>query len=127
MTTRPSAAARSASSEQASCEQADKRAHGRVERYHRTAQGIWWCLVLATCTDYKLELPTGHRVLKWALRHASWLHDWLQVHREDGLTSYHRHQGRDYAGQLVPIAETVLWREPGPHKLKLREKLANML
>ena len=29
---------------------------------------------------------------------------------------------RDYPGVVIPIFETVLWREPGPHVLKFKEK-----
>jgi hypothetical protein len=56
------------------------------------------------------------------MRHAAWLHDHYQVQRVDGSTPYKRHQLRDYNSAVVPFAETVAWREPGPHVTKLKEK-----
>ena len=42
--------------------------------------------------------------------------------RQDQQTPFQRQMARDYPGVVIPIFETVLWREPGPHVLKLKEK-----
>ena len=38
------------------------------------------------------------------------------------MTPYYRQNRRTYTSTLVPFAENVVWREPGPHTLKLRAK-----
>ena len=42
--------------------------------------------------------------------------------RQDQQTPFQRQMARDYPGVVIPIFETVLWREPGPHVLKFKEK-----
>ena len=42
--------------------------------------------------------------------------------RQDQQTPFQRQMARDYLGVVIPIFETVLWREPGPHVLKFKEK-----
>ncbi len=103
---------------------AAKTANGSVERCHQTIQGLWRTFRLNVEKRYGISLLTGHPLQRWLVRHASWIHDRFEVKRSDSKTPFQRHQGRDYTSQLVPIAETVLWREPGPHTLKLREKSA---
>ena len=69
----------------------------------------------------RCELPTGHPAVAWALRRSGWLLDRFQP-GDDGQTPYYRHHGRNYQNPVLPFAETVLWREPGPHLLKLKSK-----
>ena len=44
------------------------------------------------------------------------------MERQDQQTSFQRQMIRDYPGVVIPIFETVLWREPGPRVLKFKEK-----
>ena len=41
---------------------------------------------------------------------------------EDGLNGYCRQSQRNYQSAILPFAEIVHWRDPGPHMLKLRSK-----
>ena len=78
-------------------------------------------MVSEGATRYEVEAPTGHPVFKWAIRHAAWLLERFQP-GEDGLNAYHRQHQRNYQSAILPFAEIVLWRDPGPHLLKLRTK-----
>jgi hypothetical protein len=68
-----------------------------------------------------VTLPTDHPVVAWALRHAAWLSDRFQKGSDD-LTPYYRQHQRNYHSTVLSFGEIVLWREPGPHKLKLKAK-----
>ena len=50
------------------------------------------------------------------------VHDRFVMKRQDQQTPFQRQMIRDYPGVVIPIFETVLWREPGPHVLKFKEK-----
>ena len=39
---------------------------------------------------------------------------------EDRQTPYYRQHLRNYPHAVLPFGEVMMWREPGPHKLKLR-------
>ena len=67
-------------------------------------------------------LPAHHPTVAWLVRHCAWLHDRFVMKRQDQQTPFQRQMIRDYPGVVIPIFETVLWREPGPHVLKFKEK-----
>ena len=65
--------------------------------------------------------PSGHPVVRWAIRHAAWLWELFQP-GEDGFNGYYRQYQRNYQSAFLPFPEIVLWRNPRPHMLKLRSK-----
>ena len=71
---------------------------------------------------YGVSLPAHHPTVAWLVRHCAWLHDRFVMKRQDQQTPFQRQMVRDYPGVVIPIFETVLWREPGPHVLKFKEK-----
>ena len=71
-------------------------------------------------TRYDVEIPTSHRGVQWAIRHAAGLCERFQP-GEDGLTGYRQFQ-RNCQSASLPFAEIVHRRDPGPHMLKLRSK-----
>ena len=68
-------------------------------------------------TRYDVELSTSHPIVRLAIRHAAWLWERFQP-GEDGLNGYQR----NHQSAMLPFAEIVMWRDPGPHMLKLRSK-----
>ncbi len=70
-----------------------------------------------------MELPAEHPLVEWIVRNTTWLMDrfWPVPGSKD--TSFELRNGRQYLSKLVPFAETVMWKDPGQHKLKLRGKL----
>ena len=101
---------------------ASKQFLGGAERFHRTVEGLMRTLRLSIIRTYGVSVHATHTLTAWMMRHAAWLHDHYQVQRVDGSTPYKRHQLRDYNSAVAPFAETVAWREPGPHVTKLKEK-----
>ena len=100
----------------------DKPAHGRVKRFHATLEGLmrtWRNDVDKRCG---VSLLAHHPTVAWLVRHCAWLHDRFVMKRQDQQTPFQRQMARDYLGVVISIFETVLWREPGPHALKSKER-----
>ena len=100
---------------------ASKGSNGQVEQKNKSIEGMARTLLASVRTLYKLNVPTSHPIVTWAIRHGAWLKDRFQL-GGDGMTPYYRQNRRTYTSTLVPFAENVVWREPGPHTLKLRAK-----
>eukprot|EP00971_Amphidinium_carterae_P057164 1130344-Amphidinium_carterae.1 len=98
---------------------ASKPSLGQCERMHGVHAGIARSLLMSVERRYGVKIPVRHVLVEWALRHAAWLHERFQPHRIGGMTAFQKHEGHVYTSLLVEFAEVVLWREPGPHKLKL--------
>ena len=98
-----------------------KGSNGRVEQANRAVEGMTRTIMSCLETRYDVETPTGHPVEQWAIRHAAWLWERFQT-GEDGLNGYYRQYQRSYQSAILPSAEIVLSRDPGPHMLKLRSK-----
>ena len=79
-----------------------------------TARTIMQCLA----TRYDVEVPTGHPVVQWAIRHAAWLLETFDL-GEDGLNGYDRQYQRNCQSAILPFAEIVRRRDPGLHVLKV--------
>ena len=58
----------------------------------------------------KLQIPTTHPIVGWAIRHASWILTRYLRHA-DGKTSYERRWQRPYASPLCIFGETVVHAE----------------
>ena len=99
---------------------ASKGSDGRVEQANRAVEGMTRTIMQCLETRYDVETSKGHPVVQWAIRHAAWLWKRFQP-GEDGLTGYRQYQ-RNHQSKTLPFAETVPWRDPGPHMLKLRSK-----
>ena len=100
----------------------DKPAHGRVERFHATLEGLMRTWRNDVVKRYGVPLPAHQPTVAWLVRHCAWLHDRFVMKRQDQQTPFQRQMARDYPGVVIPIFETLLWREPGPHVLKFKEK-----
>ena len=58
----------------------------------------------------KLQIPTTHPIVGWAIRHASWILTRYLLHA-DGKTSYKRQWQRPYASPLCIFGETAMYAE----------------
>ena len=94
---------------------------GKCERAHQTIEGLMRTFRSQVHMKYQVELPSSHPIMHWAMRHAAWIHERFTVDSRDHMTAYERHMLRKYAGGLATFGETVVWRQPGQHKLKLKE------
>ena len=95
---------------------ASKGSNGRVEQANRAVEGMTSTIMQRLETRYNVEIPTGHPVVQWAIRHAAW--QWERFRPgEDDLNGYYRQYQRNYLSAMLPFAQIVLWREPGPHML----------
>ena len=100
---------------------ASKGSNGRLEQAYRVVEGMTRTIMSCLETRYVVEIPTGHPVVQWAVRHASWLWERFQP-GEDGLNGYYRQYQGNYQSAILPFAEIVLWRDPGRHMWKLLSK-----
>ena len=99
----------------------DKPPHGRVERFHATPEGLMRTWRNDVEKRYGVPLPAHHPTVAWLVRNCARLHDRFVMKRQDQQTPFQRQMIRDYPGVVIPIFETVLWREPRPHVLKFKE------
>ena len=99
---------------------ASKGSNGRAEQAHQIVQGLARTFLHALAAATGAQLPAQHPGAAWALRHAAWVHARFAVTGDDRSTAFSRQHGRHYDGIVLMWGETVLWKEPGPHKLKLR-------
>ena len=98
-----------------------KQSLGLAERFHGTVESDCRVLLLSILTSKKLELlPPMHPIFDWLVRHAAWVHERFRRSRHDGRTAFARHMLRAYSSQVVPFGETVIFRDTGPIKCKLR-------
>ena len=98
-----------------------KQSLGLAERFHGTVESDCRVLLLSVLNSYKLELlPPMHPIFDWLVRHAAWVHERFRRSRRDGRTAFARHKLREYPSQVVPFGETVIFRDTGPIKCKLR-------
>eukprot|EP00959_Pyramimonas_sp_CCMP1952_P405751 8503917-Pyramimonas_sp.AAC.1 len=63
---------------------------------------------------YGTVIELRHPLMAWIVRHASWTRDRFLIHRSGYKTSYERQHERHYAKKVLPLGETVMWRQPGP-------------
>ena len=47
--------------------------NGRVEQTNRAVEGMTRTIMQCLETRYDVEIPKGHPVVHWAIRHAAWL------------------------------------------------------
>ena len=67
-----------------------KGSNGRVEQASKAVEGRTRTIFSCVATRYDVEVPTGHPVVQWAIRHAAWL--WERFEQgEDGLGCGHYH------------------------------------
>ena len=98
-----------------------KQSLGLAERFHGTVESDCRVLLLSALSSYKLELlPPSHPIFDWLVRHAAWVHERFRQSRHDGRSAFARHLLREYPSQVVPFGETVIFRDTGPIKSKLR-------
>ncbi|CAK0853235.1 unnamed protein product, partial [Prorocentrum cordatum] len=91
-----------------------KGSNGMVERFHSFIEGMTRTWRRAIGAKYGIVIELRHPLMAWIVRHASWTHDRFLVHRSDNKTSYERQHERHYAKKVLPLGETVMWRQPGP-------------
>ena len=98
-----------------------KQSLGLAERFHGTVESDCRVLLLSILNSYKIEfLPPMHPIFDWLVRHAAWVHERFRRSRHDGRTAFARHMLREYPSQVLPFGETVIFRDTGPIKCKLR-------
>ena len=68
------------------------------------------CARLKIGLEYRMtvEVHDDAPIVQWALEHAVFTLNKLDVHKEDGMTSYERLTGRKWRRQLVEFGELVL-------------------
>ena len=66
---------------------ASKGSNGREEQANEAVEGMTRTLMSCLATRYDVEVPTGHPVAQWEIRHAAWLLERFQT-GEDGLNGY---------------------------------------
>ena len=92
---------------------------GLVERAHLTVAGLSRTLLSVLSFRYGIELSVYHPTCEWVVRHCSWVHFTQAVNGADKMAAYQRRYGRQYGHAVVPFGETVLWKSPQAHRLKL--------
>ena len=95
----------------------------RFPRHMRDTSKVVQVLRVGCVTHMKhmLEhLPPIHPIFDWLVRHAAWVHERFRRSRHDGRSAFARHMLREYPSQVVPFGETVIFRDTGPIKCKLR-------
>ncbi|CAK0878447.1 unnamed protein product [Prorocentrum cordatum] len=95
---------------------------GLVERTHQDVEGLTRTILLDVESRYGVELPAEFPLIEWIVRHIAWLMDRFWIAPGAGVTPFELQYERQYHSPMVPFAETVMWKEPGPHTFKLREK-----
>ena len=98
-----------------------KQSLGLADRFHGTVESD--CRVLFAERSELLSaelLPPIHPIFVWLVRHAAWVHERFRRSRHDGRSAFARHMLREYPSQVVPFGETVIFRDTGPIKCKLR-------
>ena len=84
---------------------------GHTERFIQTLWAQLRTLRTQMGDKYsKLQIPTTHPIIGWAIRHASWILTRYMLHA-DGKTSYERRWQRPYASPLCIFGETVMYAE----------------
>ena len=66
---------------------ASKGSNGRVEQANRAVEGMTRTIMQCLETRYHVEVPTGHPVVQWAIRHAAWLWERFQPWPERVLST----------------------------------------
>ena len=98
-----------------------KQSLGLAERFHGTVESDCRVLLLSILNSFWLELlPPMHPIFDWLVRHAAWVHERFRRSRHDGRTAFAGHMLREYPSQVVPFGKTVIFRDTGPIKCKLR-------
>ena len=97
---------------------ASKGSNGMVERFRSFIEGMTRTWRRAIGAKYGVVIELRHPLMAWIVRHASWTHDRFLVHRSDYKTSYERQHERHYDKKVLPLGETVMWRQSGPITLK---------
>ena len=90
---------------------------GRVERFHATLEGLMRTWKNDLEKKYCVPLPAHHPTVAWLVGHCASLHDPFVMKRHNQQTHFQRQMARNYLGVIIPIFETVLWKEPRPHVL----------
>ena len=105
-------------------------ANGPCEKAVQDVTALLRSIKIALEYRMKVKIHDDAPIMQWALEHAVFLLNKLNVHKEDGMTSYERLTGRKWRRQLVEFGELVLAklalrrREKGKAK-KQKRKLAH--
>ena len=61
---------------------------------------------------YGVAVPADQPIFDRACRHGNFLRERFHRGEDDGRTPFSRHQHGDYGGQMLPLGEAVMWRDP---------------
>ena len=89
---------------------------------HQSVEGYSRRIMSDLEERYNVSLPLDHHFIPWLFRHVPWMMDRFVKAPKSHLTPYELHKGRPYKSPVVQFGETVMWKDPGPHNFKLREK-----
>ena len=81
---------------------ASKGSSGRAEQANRVVEGMTRTTTQCLETRYDVEIPRGHQVVRWTIRHAAWLWERFQP-GEDGLNGYCRQYLRNCQNAIFAV------------------------
>ncbi len=87
--------------------------NGRAERMIQTVRRQAVCLKLGVEQHYGHRVTANHTLWPWLIRHAAWSQARFHV-KANRKTSYEDVYDTSYISPVVPIAETVIFRESRP-------------
>ena len=90
----------------------------RFHNCHNYVEGMVRVWRRVTERLYKVVLELRHPAMPWLVRHSAWTHDRFLPHQSDGLTSFERQFEKQYSKPVVPLLETVVWKEQGANASK---------
>ena len=82
---------------------------GSVERFHSTLFAQLRTLRRHILDNYGYDLPPGHPLTHWLVKHSAWLLNHFALHADD-KTSYERRWGKTYRNNLCEFGETILYK-----------------
>ncbi len=82
--------------------------------------------VLEIEDGYKIKLNSTSAALPWILRHTGWILTRFQL-KSDGHAAFFHRRGREYKGEVLPLMETVVAKDPSHQQAKLDTSWTPML
>ena len=98
----------------------DSKSNGDVENAVKQVTNLLRTVKICLAKTISKKIPTSHPLLTWLVEHAAWLLN-TRVMGTDGLTSYHRTNGKSYAKRSIGFGEYVTHMLPtkGPQQAAL--------
>ena len=94
--------------------------NGRAERTIQTVRRQAIALRLGVERQYGVKIDASHPLYSWLMRHSAWLLARYHV-KASGRTCFNEAFDTHYSSEILPFAETVLFREPRPDHNRLSQ------